>query len=216
MPYDRKERPAARRRAWHLLTAGIVTIGIATGVVSAAAQAPDIKDYEAEAQSVMKRLRTTLLKEVKAAMARSPSAAIGVCQQRAPAITNRIAAESGWRVSRTSLKTRNPANRPTPAERAILLDFEKRFAAGEPAKRLRSVRVVTVNGQRTVHVMQAIPTGAPCLACHGSALAPKIAGELRRLYPTDRATGFKEGDIRGAFTLYKTLAKGDGAAGSRQ
>ena len=216
MPYDRNERLAARRSAWRLLTAGFVTIGIATSAASATAQAPDIKAYEAEAQTIMQRLRTALLKEVKAAMARSPSAAIGVCQQRAPAITNRIAAASGWRVSRTSLKTRNPANRPTPAERAILLDFVKRFTAGAPAKRLRSVRVVTMNGRRTVHVMQAIPTGAPCLACHGSALDSKIAGELRRLYPEDRATGFKEGDIRGAFTLYKTLAKSNAPAGKRR
>jgi hypothetical protein len=32
-----------------------------------------------------------------------------------------------------------------------------------------------------------------------------VKAKLAELYPKDRATGFKEGDIRGAFTLTKTL-----------
>lgn len=212
MPHHRMESSAALRYARRLATAGFAAVGIAAGTALATAQTPDLKVYEAEARAAMQALRGALLKEVKTAMARDPGAAIGVCRQLAPKITKRVAAASGWQISRTSLKTRNPANRPSAEERAILLDFEKRSAAGQPAKSLRAVRLVTKNGRRSVHVMQAIPTGAPCLACHGRSIDAKIARELRRLYPEDRATGFKEGDIRGAFTLYKALGKRDAPA----
>ena len=38
-----------------------------------------------------------------------------------------------------------------------------------------------------------------CLVCHGEILQPEIAARIAELYPDDRATGFKEGDLRGAF-----------------
>ncbi|MFT6919058.1 MAG: hypothetical protein ACJA2G_001693 [Cognaticolwellia sp.] len=51
--------------------------------------------------------------------------------------------------------------------------------------------------------MKAIPTGGLCLACHGSKLADDVSSKVNELYPNDQATGFKLGDIRGAFTLQK-------------
>jgi hypothetical protein len=53
--------------------------------------------------------------------------------------------------------------------------------------------------------MSAIPTKKICLECHGANLAPEVAARLDALYPEDRARGFKIGDIRGAFTLSKSL-----------
>jgi hypothetical protein len=49
--------------------------------------------------------------------------------------------------------------------------------------------------------MQAIVTQPLCVACHGTALAPDVASALARLYPSDRATGFAVGDLRGAFVV---------------
>ena len=57
------------------------------------------------------------------------------------------------------------------------------------------------NGQRFWRYMKAIPTGEPCLACHGTALAPDVAETLARVYPDDQATGFDLGDIRDAFSI---------------
>ncbi len=49
---------------------------------------------------------------------------------------------------------------------------------------------------------KAIPTAAePCLMCHGSGLDPALKAEIERLYPDDQATGFKAGELRGAFTV---------------
>ena len=42
---------------------------------------------------------------------------------------------------------------------------------------------------------------AACLACHGPAeqIAPDVKELLAREYPSDQATGFQEGDLRGWF-----------------
>jgi hypothetical protein len=53
--------------------------------------------------------------------------------------------------------------------------------------------------------MKAIPTGELCLTCHGGSIDPDLAARIRAGYPKDQATGFKLGELRGAFTLSKPL-----------
>ena len=52
--------------------------------------------------------------------------------------------------------------------------------------------------------MKAIPTQALCLNCHGELMSTPVKAKIKQLYPGDKATGFKVGDIRGAFTLFKS------------
>ncbi len=47
----------------------------------------------------------------------------------------------------------------------------------------------------------AIPKGAPCLICHGENIDPGLHAKIKGRYPEDEATGFKEGDLRGAFSV---------------
>ncbi len=50
--------------------------------------------------------------------------------------------------------------------------------------------------------MKAIPMAAePCAACHGTDVKPDVKSEIDKLYPQDQATGFKPGELRGAFTI---------------
>lgn len=49
--------------------------------------------------------------------------------------------------------------------------------------------------------MKAIPTAALCVKCHGESIEAEVEAKLKELYPNDQARGFKEGDLRGAFTL---------------
>ena len=49
--------------------------------------------------------------------------------------------------------------------------------------------------------MKAIPTAALCLSCHGENIPADVDAKLKELYPNDQARGFKEGQLRGAFTL---------------
>jgi hypothetical protein len=135
-----------------------------------------------------------------------PVNAIEVCSVQAPQIAARVSRDTGWEVGRTSLKTRNPANRPDDWERAVLEQFHARKAAGEDPKQMEHHEVVEADGSRAFRYMKAIPTAEkPCLACHGTDIAPAVAAKLDALYPTDEARGYQAGDIRGAFTITQPL-----------
>ena len=65
--------------------------------------------------------------------------------------------------------------------------------------------VVDHDDGKTFRYMKPIPTAKVCLGCHGDSLSAELAAKLDELYPDDQARGFKEGDIRGAFTISKPL-----------
>ena len=54
-------------------------------------------------------------------------------------------------------------------------------------------------------MMKGIATGEPCLACHGKNIQPSLAEVIDLRYPEDAARGFALGELRGAFTLQRTL-----------
>jgi hypothetical protein len=55
--------------------------------------------------------------------------------------------------------------------------------------------------------MKALPTQKLCLNCHGAEaqIAPEAKEKLKVLYPNDLATGYSEGQIRGALTVKRPL-----------
>ena len=161
----------------------------------------------AEARQVIKQFFTQLKGELQKAMkSGGPVHAIEVCNRKAPEIAQKVSASTGWQVARTSLKNRSPANAPQPWEKKVLEEFEARKAAGADVKTLDYHDVVEENGRKVFRYMKAIPTGRICLKCHGGdEVSPEVAAKLKELYPTDKARGFKLGDIRGAFVLKKPL-----------
>ena len=182
-------------------------------VAPAAAEGPEALDARAkeaqakEAKAVIKRLATGLQTELKAAKAeRGPGGAVKDCQQLAPQIAAELKEETGWEIRRTALKVRNPKNRPRPQELLVLQAYAARAARGEALAEMESAQVEVREGERGVHFMKAIPVQEACLGCHGSELAPGVAEALSAAYPEDQAVGFAEGDLRGAFSLFKPLA----------
>lgn len=174
-----------------------------------AASSAEPVDPLAEARALVAQYSRVLESALLAAMERGgPTHAIEVCSVEARAIAARLSRAGGWQIGRTSLKVRNPANRPDGWERRVLQEFERRRAEGVAPEALeRLATVAGAEGER-LRYMRAIPTGGLCLACHGEHLAPEVAATLKRLYPEDRARGFRPGDLRGAFTLSRPL---DGA-----
>ncbi len=146
----------------------------------------------------------TLKAELVAGMqAGGPLNAIEVCNTRAPAIAEAVSLEQGVQVSRVSLKNRNPGNAPNDWQKAVLVDFEERVETGEDAGGLSWQETVDTGQGQEYRFMKAIPTGGVCLACHGKSLAPEVEAKIAELYPGDKATGFSEGDLRGAFVVVK-------------
>ena len=143
-----------------------------------------------------------------AMQARGPEGALEVCNKQAPAIAAEVSQGSGWSIARTSLKPRNAASAPDAYERKIMEAFNARIAKGEKADGLVSAEVVEGNGAKTFRFIKAIPTGEVCMTCHGDTVDPGLKQKILALYPDDQATGFKQGDMRGVFTLKKTLEAG--------
>ena len=171
-----------------------------------AAMAAGDTDPQAEAKAAIAAFGNALKTELMAAMqAGGPLNAIEVCSIRAPAIAESVSLDSGMQLSRVSLRNRNPGNAPNDWQASVLREFEARLAAGEAAESLSWQDVSRSGSQQEFRLMKAIPTAPLCLQCHGAALAPPVAEKIAELYPEDKATGFREGDIRGAFVVTKLL-----------
>lgn len=171
-----------------------------------AASAADLQERRAASMEVVKEFMGDLKGELQKAMkAGGPVNAIGVCNTVAPTIAAEQSRKHGWEVGRTSLKPRNPSNKPDAWEEEVLKKFEERKAAGENPKKMFYEEVVEEDGKQYYRFMKAIPTGKVCLNCHGENIAEPVAAKLDALYPEDRARGYKMGDIRGAFTIKQPM-----------
>ena len=132
-----------------------------------------------------------------------PLVAMNVCNEQAPLIAKQLSEKSGWAIYRTSLKPR--AIKPDAWETNIMQSFEQRHADGDKFKSLFNQDIVEVNGKASFRYMQAIETKPVCLICHGDNVVTPVAKKIAELYPDDIATGFKLGDIRGAFSIVQPL-----------
>ncbi len=165
-------------------------------LLASAVQASQHDSQALVARTTIKAFAKQLGGELKTAMkAGGPVKAISVCNLKAQEIAKKTNENSSTQISRTSLKNRNSGNAPTDWQRAVLLKFEERKAAGEDVTKMDHLEVV--GGE--FRYMKAIPTAEICLKCHGANIAPKVAAKLDELYPEDKARGFNKGDIRGAF-----------------
>lgn len=186
---------------WKLLA----VLAIMTFTVSPL-QADALDERAAASQAAVQTFGAQLQGELMSAMqAGGPMQAIPVCRDRAPAIAADLSAETGWDIGRTSLKIRNPDNAPDDWERAVLEDFDAQQRAGVPATDLVRYEVVQEGDAQVFRFMRAIPTAGLCLTCHGSIPAGDIQHALEQFYPDDQATGYSEGEIRGAFTVIQRM-----------
>ena len=172
--------------------------------IGPAARLDGTQDRAATSRAAVQELAHAIQTELQGALkAGGPVNAITVCSEKAPAVTAAFSKKTGLKIRRTSLKPRNPDNAPDAWEERVLRDFETRKARGEDPAGLEYSEELTDGGKTEVRYMKAIviADGMPCLACHGSTLTPEVAARLKTSYPRDQATGYKTGDIRGAFSV---------------
>jgi len=140
----------------------------------------------------MSALQTRLAGRLMAEMARGgPVAAVGVCRDEAQQLTASVSAELGIEIGRTSHRLRNPVNVARPRVAQLLPAYAGRRA--EDA----GMRIVDL-GDR-VGVVKPLATQPLCLNCHGDrdAMAPDVREMIAKAYPSDEATGFAPGEVRG-------------------
>ena len=168
--------------------------------------AVDTEQLTQKSRAAIKALGSELKSILQTSMkASGPIDTISVCNTTAPQISNKISEAKGLSVARTSLKYRNQENKPDEWEKSVLEQFEQRKAKGEAVKTIDYSELTELDGKKVFRYMKAIPTAEVCLKCHGSNVAQPITAKINSLYPDDKATGFKKGDIRGAFTVIQPI-----------
>ena len=184
-----------------------IAAGLFALLCSGAAAAGELEDMAGTARSFIAEFSAQLQAELQGAIASGGlGKAIEVCKMRAPAIAA-AASRDGWYVGRTSLKIRNPANRPDDFERRVLTDFEQKVADGRSIDSLGYYQLNSAGGQSEFRYMKAIETKPLCLGCHGASIPAEIAQRLDELYPGDEARGYEAGQLRGAFTLTRRFTQ---------
>ena len=184
----------------------ISSLILCTLFIGSASANEELKQRAGKSKAVVQEFMGQLKGELEAAMkSGGPLNAIDVCHKTAPVIAKTLSDKYGWEIARTSLKTRNPDNAPDSWETGVLENFEQRKAKGEDVVPMAYFEAVETNGKKNFRFMKAIPTAEVCLKCHGTDIAPEVKAKLQEIYPDDKATGFKLGDIRGAFTISQPM-----------
>jgi len=180
------------------LTAILVASALAAPALSQAEDQATGQRVE-EARALVKNFGGSLKQALQAAVKEGGLAnGILACETLAPEIAAKNS-NGSWTIGRTSLKLRNPDNAPTDWQKMQLLAMKKQpVIDGKPVE---VWQVSEAHGQPEFQYMSAIPTQKLCLNCHGKSIKPEVQAKLKELYPEDKATGFSEGDLRGAFVV---------------
>ena len=183
--------------------------GLLAVPLTAAADEADVRVMTREAREVAREFVEDLGGALKTALAESgPDGAITVCRDTASALANALSLRTGWKVSRVSLKTRNPLiGQPDAWEQVILQQFDEEAKGGADAGKMIAAEIVNEPDGDYFRFMKALPVKPLCLTCHGSdqRIPASVSQTLAREYPNDKATGYFAGQIRGAVTIKRRL-----------
>lgn len=125
-------------------------------------------------------------------------AALDFCNVQAVPITDSMATIHKSQIRRVTDKPRNPKNKANAAELQYLENFKKQVAAGG------EVKPITVQMGNKIEFYYPIVTNSLCLKCHGTPgkeLETLTLAKIKQLYPTDKATGYNENEVRGIWTI---------------
>ena len=176
---------------------------------TSAVYAEDLSQYQDEARAVaMPFLKQLGAVNKKAVSEGGPESAIQVCKEVAPQMSSDISRQTGWKLTRVSLKVRNPLLGTADAwEQKVLQEFDERVVRGEKPETMEKAEIVQEPVGKSFRFMKAIPVQAGCVACHGSAeqIPDSVKARLSEEYPHDKATGYSVGQIRGAVSIKRPL-----------
>ena len=176
------------------LTLSFITTALLAHAVMADGDTRSIKE---EGVKYIKMLGSALKKEVKSKMKEDPTGALamGFCSTKAEEITEKVNNQLPHYadVRRTALKVRNPKNAPDATDTKVMEAYEKAIEEGKFTP--KDIKMVEVGD--TYRIYKPLVTKKLCITCHGANLSDDIKAVLKKVYPNDKATGFKEGDLRG-------------------
>lgn len=136
------------------------------------------------------------------------SNALPFCSLAASPLTSGMAGKHGVTIRRVTHKARNPADKAD----AIELEILKQFKAALPNATATNPPlpvVINLGANTTTFFSPIVLNNELCLKCHGEPgkdISADNVAVIQRLYPQDEATGFRLGDLRGAWRIDFPLA----------
>lgn len=181
-----------------LLAAAACSRSKPTGESSALATVPDspyVSIGERIAAAAADTLRQSLLSAIGSG---GFASAISFCNEHAKSLTE-VTSDSVV-IKRTSIRFRNPENKPDDVAREVLKEWEEEL---QQSKRIEA-RLIRRKSEGEIHFFKPIMMQAMCLNCHGQVdknIQPPTLARIREKYPDDLAINFQEGDLRGAWQI---------------
>ena len=124
--------------------------------------------------------------------------AIEFCSTRAIQITDSMSTVLGSRLKRVAVRNRNPLNLASANELSYIQKINASLARNEkPKPQLKETTEIYT-------AYYPILTEQLCLQCHGDIKAdikPATHSTINRLYPGDKATGYKLNELRGIWVV---------------
>lgn len=181
----------------------IVLLLLLTSILSSCSKSlskKEIEQYTKEgkeiAQATAKKLGGTLVEKMKEGGVKE---AVPFCNTTAMPLTEDMSEKFQVTIKRTSHRLRNEINEPNTEEILIINNYNKLFAENKPMK-----PIVEIDESGNPHFYAPIILQKKCLTCHGEIgkdVTVKSDSIIRSYYPNDLAHGFKEGDLRGIWSI---------------
>ncbi len=124
--------------------------------------------------------------------------AVDFCNIKAIPLTDSMSVEFGATIKRVSDKPRNSGNQANIKELSFIEELKVKIAKGEKL----SPKVIEHDNK--VLAYYAIETNKMCLQCHGVSgtdVKTSTLAKIKTKYPTDKALGYKENEIRGIWVV---------------
>ncbi len=186
-----------------------ITFSTLLALTASTAFAEDLGKFQEESRAAALPFMKQLAAEnQKAVAAGGPESAIKVCKDIAPKLAGDLSRQTGWKVTRVSLKVRNPLlGTPDAWEQKTLQEFEARLAKAEKPDTMEAAEIVEEPAGKSFRYMKAIVLQPGCLVCHGNntQIPDNVKVRLSEEYPHDKATGYSAGQIRGAVSIKRPL-----------
>ena len=148
------------------------------------------------AKASFKKLSTQLTIQMKEGGA---ELAIPFCNTQASPLIKQLEGKYSVDIKRTSDKIRNSKNAATPRELEIINNYKNLLDNGD-----KLAPVVELDKNNVKHFYAPIVLKSNCIVCHGKPgedVAVKTNSLIKSLYPDDMAVGYKDGDLRGIWSI---------------
>jgi len=148
------------------------------------------------AMATANKLGSNLIKKMKEGGVKQ---AVPFCNTMAYALTEEMSEKFNAEIRRTSDKIRNEKNKPNNDENNVINNYKKALA-----ENIKLEPVVEIDENGNPHFYAPIILQKKCLACHGTIgkeVSVKTDSLIRSYYANDKAIGYKEGDLRGIWSI---------------